>query len=111
MSNHLGNYLRSRRDELGLRRSEVARLLGYDNVNKGSRRLRDLEEGRWANRDFLLRLMGLLRIEPQVVQDLIGRDRQEYVDAWNKWADEPVPMHAAVRYVPGFFAGIGIPDT
>lgn len=110
MSNHLGDYLRGKREELGLGRSEVARLLGYENLNKGSRRVHSVEEGRWISRDFLLRLMDLLQIEPQVVQDLIDRDRQEYVANWNRWADQPTPMHAAVRYIPGFFAGINLPD-
>lgn len=109
MPNNLGEYIRARREQLGLRRSQVARRLGYENVNKGSRRVHDLEQGRGTSRDFLLRLMGILSIEPQVVQDLIDRDRQEYVTAWNRWADEPTPMHAAVRYVPGFFAGIDLP--
>jgi hypothetical protein len=109
MSNHLGEYIRHRREQLGLRRSEVAWLLGYENVSKGSARLHSLEEGRWVSRDFLVRLMGILQIEPQVVQDLIDRDQQEYIAAWEKWADEPVPMHAAVRYIPGFFAGIDMP--
>lgn len=111
MNNHLGKYIKDRREQLGLRRSEVARLLGYENVSKGSSRLHSVEEGRWVSRDFLLRLMGILNIEPHVVQNLINRDRQEYVEQWNRWADQPVPMHAAVRYVPGFFAGIAIPDT
>ena len=110
MSNHLGDYLRGKREGLGLRRSEVALLLGYENLNKGSRRVHSVEEGRWISRDFLLRLMDLLQIEPQVVQDLIDRDCQEYVAAWNRWADQPTPMHAAVRYIPGFFAGIELPD-
>ncbi len=109
MPNNLGRYLRVRREELGLRRSEVARLLGYENVSKGSARLHSVEEGRWISRDFLVRLLGILNVEPQVVQDLISRDREEYVAAWEKWVAEPVPMHAAVRYVPGFFAGIDLP--
>lgn len=109
MNNHLGEYLKARREELGLRRSDVAKRLGYENINKGSARLYSVEEGRWSTHDFLLRLIGVLQIEPQVIQDLIDRDRQEYVDAWNRWADQFQPMHAAVRYVPGFFAGIDLP--
>lgn len=111
MSNHLGDYISHRREELGLRRSEVARLLGYENVSKGSARLHSVEEGRWISRDFLLRLMGVLNIEPQVIEDLVSRDREDYVEQWNRWADQAVPMHAAVRYVPGFFAGIDMPAT
>jgi transcriptional regulator with XRE-family HTH domain len=110
MSNYLGEHLKERREQLGLRRSEVARLLGYDNLNKGSRRVHDLEQGRWVSRDFLVRLMGVLRIEPRVVQELIDRDRQEYLAAWEKWADEPIPMQAVVRCIPGVMAGIKMPD-
>lgn len=110
VSNHSGKFIKDRREQLGLRRSEVARLLGYENASKGSARLHSVEEGRWVNRDFLVRLMGVLQIEPQVVQDLIDRDREEYVAAWNRWADQPTPMHAAIRLIPGFMAGIDLPD-
>jgi transcriptional regulator with XRE-family HTH domain len=109
MNNHLGKYIKARREQRGLRRSEVARLLGYENEAKGSARLHSLEEGRCVSQDFLQRLIGILQIEPQVIQDLIERDREDYIEQWNRWADEPVPMHAAVRYVPGFFAGIDLP--
>jgi hypothetical protein len=88
----------------------VARLLGYSNLSRGSRRHCGVEQGRWVNRDFLRRLLGVLRIEPQIVRELIDRDRQEYVNAWNKWADEPIPMQAVVRCIPGLMAGIKMPD-
>jgi transcriptional regulator with XRE-family HTH domain len=110
MSNHLGRYFRDRREALGLGRGEVARRLGYANASRGCRRLNDVEDGRRVHPDFLRRLMDVLGIEPQVVQDLIDRDRQEYVAEWHRWADEPVPMQAAVRLIPGFIAGVTIPD-
>ncbi len=110
MSNHLGEYLKARREKLGLGRSEVVRRLGYTNLNRGSRRLCNVEEGHWINLDFLRRLMNVLQVEPQIVQELIERDRQEYVDAWNKWADEPIPMQAVVRCIPGFMASTKMPD-
>src|SRR4051794_31073878 len=110
MPNHLGEFIRERRENLDLRRSDVARLLGYENVSKGSARLYDLEVGRRVNGDFLVRLIGILQIEPQVVEDLIARDREEYVDAWNRRADDPVPMHAAIRLIPGFIVGIDLPE-
>jgi transcriptional regulator with XRE-family HTH domain len=110
MSNHLGDYIKARREALGLRRSEVVRRLGYANLSRGSRRLCDVEGGRWVNRDFLRRLMGVLQVGPEAVRELIDRDRQEYVAAWNQWADEPVPVQAVVRCLPGFMASIKLPD-
>ena len=53
MSNHLGNYLKARREELGLGRSQLARLMGYANLSKGSRRILDTEEGHGCTREFL----------------------------------------------------------
>lgn len=109
MSNYLGRYIQIRREELGLGPTEVAHLLGYKNLNKGRRRLQSVEDGRGTCRDFLLRLMGILQIEPKVIRDLIDRDRREYVAAWEKWADEPVPISVVMRAVPGFMLGIDVP--
>lgn len=109
-SNHLGEYIKARRLELGLGRGDVARLFGYTNLNKACRRLCDIEDGRRLDTAFLVRLTKLLGIEPQVVQELIDQDREEFVRQWEKWADEPVPIQIAVRWIPGFIAGIRVPD-
>ena len=110
VSNHLGEHIKARRLELGLGRGEVARLLGYSNVNKACRRLCDIEDGRRLDKAFLVQLTKLLRIEPQIIQEKIDCDRAEFVAAWNKWADEPVPIQIAVRWIPGFIAGVRVPD-
>jgi hypothetical protein len=109
-SNHLGEYIKARRHILGLAPSTVAKLLGYSNVNKGCRRLHHLEDGRQINKDFLVRLTGLLGIETHVIQYLIDRDRQEDAAAWEKWADEPVSISVAMRVIPGVIAGVRLPD-
>ena len=111
MSNHLGEFVQSRRETQGLTRYEVARRLGYKNLTKGSRRLTDLEEGRQVHKDFLVRLMSLFEIEPLVVQELIERDRQDFIVAWNKWADEPIPISVTIRLIPGFFGGTNLPEA
>jgi hypothetical protein len=109
MSNHLGEFVNARRLELDLSRSETVRKLGYTNLNRGCRRLCDVEGGLWINEDFLMRLTTLLGIEPRVIQELIDRDRQEYVAEWEKWADEPVPISVVMRAIPGFMVGVTVP--
>jgi hypothetical protein len=109
MNNHLGRHLKTRREELGLGRGQLARSLGYTNISKGCRRILDAEEGRTCTAEFLARLTHALGIEPRVVQGWIDRDRREFVEAWERWADEPVPIRVVARLIPGVFGTIELP--
>ena len=67
----VGSRLRARREELGLKRSEVAAAAGYGNLSKGSRRIADREAGkhtRLVNEDGY---WSALRLDPaEVLPDL-----------------------------------------
>jgi transcriptional regulator with XRE-family HTH domain len=108
--NHLGDYFRARRLELGLTPGDVARRLGYQNLSKGARRSLDLEAGHRASADFLARLADLLGITPEAVRQLLERDRRAYVEAWERWASEPVPPQVVVRLLPGVFGTTLLPE-
>jgi hypothetical protein len=110
MQNHLGSHFRARRLTLGLTPGDVARRLGYRNVSKGARRLRDLEAGQGAPADFLARLAAQLGVTPEAVRELSERDRREYVEAWERWASEPVLPQVVVRLLPGFFGNFRLPE-
>ena len=103
-NNHLGRHFQARRLELGLSLGEVARRLGYANVSKGARRVLALEEvGQCCTQEFLVKLMGVLGVDRAVVQELLDRDRAEYVEAWEQWVSEPVPITVVRRLVPGMY--------
>jgi hypothetical protein len=34
---------------------------------------------------------------------LIEQDRREFIQRWNKWADEPITPHLVVRVIPGVY--------
>lgn len=109
MGTHLGDYLRSRRDERGWTLGEAARRLGYANVSKGARRVRLLEAGEAVLPDILAKLVSLYGVDPGEVEKLIARDRAASVAAWERWADEPVPVQIVVRCIPGVFGTQPVP--
>lgn len=109
MGTHLGDFLKARREERGWTLGDVARRLGYANVTKGARRLHLMEKGEAVFPDLLEKLVPLLGIDPAQVEELHAQDSREYVAAWERWADEPVPIQIVVRCIPGVFGNHAVP--
>jgi len=72
----VGLRLRTRREELGLKRSAVARHCGYHNVSKGSRRIADWETGDMGPLLDESKYFELLRISETSIQAELRRARQ-----------------------------------
>jgi hypothetical protein len=110
MTNYLGEHFRDRRLAKELSLGQVARLLGYRNLSKGANKVSGFERTGFLRQDLLLGLMSVLDVGPQTVQDLVARDRQEYLREWERWADEPVPFQIVVRHLPGFVTSVEVPE-
>lgn len=108
-SNHLGRYFRSRRLERGLSLGGAARRLGYLNLNKGARRIQELEADGTCTADLLERLVRVFDVDRAVVQALLDRDRGEDLQEWEQWANEPVPMRLVIRYIPAVYGERRLP--
>jgi transcriptional regulator with XRE-family HTH domain len=109
LGTHMGEFLKVRREERGWTLGDVARRLGYANLTKGARRVHLTEEGESLSPDLLPKLAHLLGIAPGRIEELHAQDRQEYVAAWERWADEPVPIQIVVRCIPGVFGNHAVP--
>jgi transcriptional regulator with XRE-family HTH domain len=110
VSNHLGDYFKEQRDKRGLSLGQLARLLGYRNVSKGSNRIARLEREGAASEDLLLHLAEALGIDLATVERLLERDRQERLREWEEWVNEPVPMRLIVRYLPAVYGRVALPE-
>ena len=67
-------FLTDRRAEVGLRRSEVAKRMGYRNQSKGSSRIADWEAGRsLPDRGRVLALAAALEVDSDAMQRLVTR--------------------------------------
>lgn len=108
-SNHLGRYVRSRRLGRGLSLGGTARRLGYRNINKGARRIQQLEDTGTYTEDLLERLMPVFGVDRSVVQEFLERDRAEYLHKWEQWVNESVPIRLVVRYMPAVYGERRLP--
>jgi transcriptional regulator with XRE-family HTH domain len=110
MTNHLRDYFRGRRQRRGLSLGQLARLLGYRNVSKGSNRIARFERAGAVPADLLLHLADALGIDPPTVEDLLERDRQGRLRGWEAWVSEPVPIRLIVRYMPAVYGQVALPE-
>ena len=83
---HLGDYFRNRRIAWKLTLSQVARLLGYENLSRGCNRIKAFETGGKAHPDFLRKLAKVLEVGPEEVRQRVAEDYRD----WLAWANEPV---------------------
>jgi hypothetical protein len=89
---------------------DVARLVGYRNIAKGANRIVRFERQGIINDDLLIKLSKALAIDWATVEELAEQDRREHIEAWNKWADEPVPMKMVVRLMATIYSNCPLPS-
>jgi transcriptional regulator with XRE-family HTH domain len=103
MATHLSTYFRQQRLQLGLRLGDVARRMGYKSIDGTANKIILFEERGDILADLFEKLAAVLSIDEATIQRLIERDRREFVERWNKWADEPITPHLVVRVIPGTY--------
>lgn len=111
MKNHLGNYFRDLRCELGLSLGQLARLVGYRNVSKGANKICRFERDGVVTEELLANLAEALSIDLLIVEGLMEQDRQERFLEWEAWVNEPVPMFLIVRHMPAVYARKPLPAS
>jgi transcriptional regulator with XRE-family HTH domain len=111
MSNYLGSYFREQRLQQGLSLGQLARLIGYCNVSKGANKIVSFEREGVISEELLARLAEALAIDFATVETLIDQDRQEYLQEWEMWVIEPVPMQLIAKIIPAVYARVQLPET
>jgi hypothetical protein len=108
MNSRLGGYFREVRLARGLSVGSLARQIGYQNVNKGCRRITTFERTGRSKGDLLSRLASALEIDDAMIRELRDADR----GAWEEWADaadQPKP-YVVLRLLPAIYSKVGLPD-
>ena len=100
----VGRLFQQARRKLGLRPVEVARRAGYKNINKGIRRITDIETGSdmFPKPAVYRRFIGLLGIDEWDVLQAMAEDFDEL--------DQPVPPRLIVRLIPSFYIQHPLPE-
>lgn len=103
---HLGDYFRTRRRERDLTLGQLARLLGYRNLSKGSNRISSFEAGGKVHPDLLGKLAGVLEVTPDEIRRLAAEDYRD----WLAWANEPIRPYVVLRLLACVYQRIELPD-
>jgi hypothetical protein len=103
LATNLSTYFRQRRLKLGLRLGEVVRRMGYRRIAGAANKIVTFEEEGDIRADLFEKLAAALDIDDGTIQRLIAQDHREFVERWNKWADQPIEPHLVVRVIPGVF--------
>jgi transcriptional regulator with XRE-family HTH domain len=106
---NLSSHFKAQRLARSLNLGDLARLVGYRNIGKGMNRILRFEREDIVKEDLLLKIAGALGIDWATVEQLADQDRQEHIQAWNKWADEPVPMELVIRLMPAIYSPRPLP--
>ena len=110
MAFRVPTYCKDQRLAKNLSRGDLSRLVGYKNIGKGANRIFQFEREGIIDDELLVKIAAALKIDWATVEELAQRDRQEHVEAWTKWADEPVPMKMIVRIMATIYSTCPIPE-
>ena len=105
MNKQLRTYIRSQREQKGIRLGELAERVGYKNRSKGAQRVFAFEREGEIDDDFLEKICQALELDPEGVREAMEKDRQE----WEEWLNEPVPMRMIVRIMATVYSPKTIP--
>jgi hypothetical protein len=111
-SNYIGRMIQEARIHRSMSFGDLARSCGAVTPKQTSRiaqRLVLFEREGVRDRKLLQRVITALDLDPQVVVDLLDRQRVEELAEWNRWANEPVPMELHVRPFAGFWYRQALP--
>jgi transcriptional regulator with XRE-family HTH domain len=103
---HLGDHFRARRMDRKLSTGELARMVGYSNLSRGSNRIQAFESGGKVAPDLLSKLASALEISPDEVRRLAAADYRDWLD----WASEPIRPHIVLRHMACVYQRLELPD-
>lgn len=101
---HFKAYLAHRNRNTDLAPRKLMEALGRQNVAKVQRRRQEWIEGRGR---IPLRFLDLICVDCSILQDAVKLDRKEYRAAL---ASCPIPERVAIKWVPGVWVNLDVPD-
>lgn len=109
MATNLSRYFEERRIARGLKPGQLASLVGYKNIPKGSNRIRAFEIAGKISTSLFEKLVSVLEIDRATIEKLAKQDHREFIDAWLKWVNEPITPSISIRLMPAFYARRKLP--
>jgi len=111
MFKRLGRYVREERGKRGLNYADLSRRMGYKKLNKGMRRVIDLEREGVVHSEVLEKIADALNLDRDYINALINKDRQEQEEEFEKWLSEPIQPYYILRIIPTIYQSYDIPTN
>jgi transcriptional regulator with XRE-family HTH domain len=106
----LGLFFRDRRLAKGMKVSDLARLIGYQNISHGSQRIHDLERVGVGDPALVTKVAGALGVPEAEYQPLQRDDQQERMKDWAAWVNEPIRPYFIVRQMAAMYQPRPLPS-
>src|SRR5262245_8225332 len=103
---YLGDAFMARRLDRKLTTGQLARLVGYRNLGRGSNRIQRFEAGGKIAPDLLGKLTEVLGIHAEDVRRYAAEDYKE----WLAWANEPIRPYLVLRLMAAIYQPLELPD-
>jgi len=88
VKSYLGSYLKGERLRQKLNTAQLAGKVGYRNINKGMRRVIDLEREGIATPALLSKVVDTLKLDAGYVDNLIKLDREANEADYERWLNK-----------------------
>lgn len=111
-NNYIGAIIQEARICRSMTFGDLARACGAATVKQTSRiaqRLVLFERESVRDRNLLQRVIAALDLDPVIVVELLDLERVEELKAWNRWADEQVPIELHMRPFAGVWIRVPLP--
>ena len=109
MTTNLSRFIKEERIKQGLNYAEVSKKIGYKNINKGMRRVIDLEREGVVNPEVLDRIVDALELDQVYVDQLIQEDKELQKREFEEWVNTPIKWHLIIRWMPAVYGEREIP--
>jgi len=109
MFKRLGRFVREERNKHGLNYAEVSKKMCYKNLNKGMRRVIDLEREGIVHPEVLEKIIDALNLDRDQINTLINKDRQDQEEEFEKYLSEPIRPYYILRIIPTIYQSYDIP--
>jgi hypothetical protein len=103
MATNLAHYIKQERVNRGLNYAELSRKMGYKNINRGMRRIIDLERENEAHPEVLEKVVDALKLDKIHIDQLIQQNKEHQQREFEKWVNTPIKWHLIIRWMPAVY--------
>ena len=109
MTTKLAGYIKQQRERQRLNYAELSRKMGYSNINRGMRRVIDLEREGIYHPEVLEKIIDALELDQEYIEQLIEEDKEQQRQEFEEWVNTPIKWHLIIRWMPAVYGEREIP--